>query len=302
MRLINSQSTQDFRAVQHGALLATFSTLMLYACTPASAQTPELFIDGEFTAGGDLVIGSNVDVAVVQGGGLRRYSVLLLDEDDAVVASLVDVPTNQAGSTGRQRLWTRTGVEGCDPGAVHDLSTYQFESFLEAESVLAGRKFRALLLDTAESPFSTALAELEVPMTTTNPFVKGYPSDAAGCLRTVLGVGESVYLAISHQDDVAPQIFRVFVVAPQSVWLPNDLLTDVRPSGSQVIGVPAGANLWVKLLWMAPVAGDYQIIVRRGGISAPIFQASDVVLETGFSPGGSTYPECTVPCPPPNNN
>ena len=273
-----------------------FAILLLCACQLAAAQ--ELHLDGDFTDGG-LRVGSNLDVAVTGAAPLRRYTVLLVDEAEDKVATLVDLVADDSGTIGRHRLWTRTGVVGCDPGVVHAPSSYLFQSFAEAESVLDGRTFRVLLVEGMGSPAATVLAEADLPMAAVTPFVSAWPSDGAGCLRTVLEA-EPLHLAIRHRS-VADETFRIFVVAPQAVWLPGDPLVDVRPGGSQLTVVPAGADPWVELLWPVPVPGELQIIVRPGADTVALFQATDVAVGTRVSPTGSTYPECTV-CPPPNDD
>ncbi len=285
------------RAALYGSLLATLSTLLLCACQPVAAQnpTPELHLDGDFSAGGDLHVGGNLDVKVSNGEPLRFYTVLLVDEGDDTVAALADLQTDAAGTIGRHRLWTRTGVVGCDPGVVHDPLSYLFESYSEAGSVLDGRAFRVLLIDSARG---VKLASVDLPMVVATPFLSAYPSDGAGCLRTVLEA-EPLHLAISHQA-AGDQSFRIFLVAPRDVWSPDDPLVDVTPGGSQVISVPVGADPQVELLWAVPVAGEYQIIVRYGDGTVPLFQeATDLAIETLVSPTGATYPECAI-CPPPN--
>ena len=301
MQHTNTQSKLEARpTVLHGLIFAINTILVLAgAPTAAAAAEPELMLSGDFTDSAELYIGSNLDVQVSNGEPLRRYTVLLVDENDEPVVTLADIGTGNTGATARHRLWTRTGVEGCDPEAVHDPSNYQFISFSEAESELDGLKFRVLLVESPDSGPEKAIAEHELPLTTASPFVSGYPSDAAGCLRTEFKFNEKVYLAIRHSAG-APQDFRIFVVAPQSVWMTNDPLVDVRTGGSQLIQVPPGAGPNVELLWASPAAGDYQIIVRPGDQTVGGFQATDVAIETTFKPAGSTYPECTV-CPPPTD-
>lgn len=296
MKAMDLRSKSAKSGASRGLFLVTLTILSLYAASPAAAQ-PELFLEGDMTAGGELRIGGHLDVVVANAEPLRLYTVLLVDEAAGTVASAEDLMTDEFGKTGPHRLWTRTGVVGCDPEAVHDPASYQFESFSEAESVLGGRTFRVLVVDDPGSPPTKALTRTDLPMVVVTPPVEAYPSDGAGCLRTVLRPAESLHLAISHQS-VADQDFMIFVVTPQSVWLPGDLLVDVRPGGPQTINVPAGADPWVVLLWLFPAAGECQLVVRHGIGTAPVFdQATDFAVETLFKLVGSTYPECTV-CPP----
>ncbi len=271
--------------------------------TPAVAgdPTPEILLYGDLTTDG-LRIGSDLYFAVVNGEPSRLYTVVLVDEAYGEVASLVDVKTNVNGSTGRHRLWTRTGVEGCDAGAVHDPARYRFEKFGEAETILDGRTFQVVLLDDATSAFSDAITEVDLPMTVVTSPISAYPSDGAGCLRTQLEQ-EPLHLTIQHEA-LSPRVFQVFVVAEQATWLPGDPLSDVRPGGPQMIAVPAGAQPVVALLWASPVTdGDYQIVLRDGGsVTLPPFldATADFVAETGVSHSGTTYRECgNTVCPPP---
>jgi hypothetical protein len=297
VKAIDARSRSADAAAPRGSLLLTLAILSLYAFLPAPAlaATPTLVLDGDWNAG-KLRIGGHLDIGVTDGEPLRLYTLLLIDEGEHAVTSPVDVMTDAAGTAGRQRLWTLTGVVGCDPEAVHDPASYQFESFSEAESALDGRTFRVLLVDSAASPPEKAHAGAGVPMEVVTPPVKAYPSDGAGCLRTRLKPGEPVYLAISHQSAVA-QDYRIFVVQPQALWKSGDPLVDVR-GVFQTISVPANADPWVELLWASPVAGEYQIVVRQGIATAPVFdQATDLAVEIRFSPAGTTDNECDV-CPP----
>lgn len=280
-----------------------FCGVSFFSASPAVAgdPTPEVYLLGDFTTGG-LRIGSNLKVAVTNGEPSRHYTVMLVDEGYGAVASLVDLKTNLNGSTGRHRLWTRTGVEGCDAGAVYDPASYHFESFSEAEAILDGRTLRVVLLDSETSPFATALAEEDLPLAVVASPISAYPSDGAGCLRTQLDQ-EPLHLAIQHEAASA-RTFQVFVVAEQTIWLPGDPLNDVRPGGPQMITVPAGAHLLVALLWASPVTdGNYQIILRDGAsVTLPPFldATADIVVETSVSHSGTTYRECAnTSCPPP---
>ncbi len=299
MNTLDIRSKTVDRAAPQGLFLIILSLLVLSAA-PALTATPKILLGGDVNAGGELTIGGHLDVGVINGEPLRRYTVMLVDEDDQAVTATVDVMTDGAGKTGRHRLWKLTGVVGCDPEAIHDPASYQFESFAEAESELDGRTFRVLLLDGPGSPPGKAHAKAELPLVVVTPFVTAYPSDNAGCLRTRFKPGEDVYLAISHQDAV-DQTFQIYVVEYKESWKDGMPLNDVRPVGQQPqsVLVPANVDPWVAPLWASPVAGDYQLIVRHGmGTVQNFSSATDVAVDIGFSPGGSTNDECD-PCPPP---
>lgn len=298
MQVLDNRPESAHPAALRGSFLVTLATLLVLSClpVPALAATPELVLGGDVNASGELTVGGHLYVALTSGERLRRYAVVLVDENDVAVSPAIELVTDAAGNAGRQRLWTRTGVVGCDPGAVHDPASYQFKSFSEAEAELDGRSFRVLLLDGAGSPPAEAHAEAEVQMIVVKPPVKAYPSDDQGCLRTEFKLGESVYMAISHQHG-SDQDYRIFVVDPQPSWNGGDPLNDVR-GVVQTISVPP-AVLSVELLWAAPVKGEYQIIIREGFGTVPGFDpATDFAVETRFSPGGSHNDECD-PCIPP---
>lgn len=293
----NRYQPQASRAAAAGALALSILVLSL-ADQPVAAQ--ELILGGDVVGDADYQIGGNLDIAIFEADPETQYTILLVDEADELVTWVAGVTTNSEGNSGRYRLWTRSGVVGCDPGAVHDPANYLFESFAEAESILDGRTFRAVLVDDLDSGLLSAHAEIEVTMNVPFAVVSGYPSDGAGCLRTVFRA-IPVHLAISHLS-AFDQTFEIFVVPAQAVWQQGDDLIDVRPTGSQSILVPAGADPHVELLWQVPVAGEYQIVVRQGGSTEEIFEeATDLPIATAFEPTGTTLPECTV-CPPPSDD
>lgn len=300
-------STERWPQSLTGALLSAVAglyalSLPATAAAAAGEETPELYLEGDFTAHG-LRIGSDLEVAVLAGDPESSYTVLLVDEGDETVASLVDLDTNELGSTDRHRLWTRTGIEGCDADAVHDPASYRFEQLADAEAILDGRTFRVVLVEGEGTPIDLALAEQDLPMVSIAPALRAFPSGGAGCLRTRLD-NEPMRMTIQHQA-VASRTFHVFVVPRQPNWLAGDPLADVRPNGPQTIEVPAGVNPSVELLWASPVDdGEYQIILRQDLLppTTPVFEpTADEVIEPPVSHTGTTYRECHPLCPPPHS-
>ncbi len=263
-----------------------------------------LIHDGEEE--GKMTIGSDLDVNL-SGGPQGIYTVRLVDEADEIVASTVLHLSQGQGSSVTRRLWTRTGVVGCDPGAVHDPDEYQFESFEEAETLLDERTFRVevyqgILFPAAQSPVIEEEIAFEAPQLS----VRAFPSDMTGCFRTTFDEGENLYLSIQHSKS-NQQLFRNFLVHAQYLWTAGDSLSDVRANGSGVITVPSG-NPSVHLLWSpAPGTGGdpppeylFDIILRPGVDSTPTFDpATDFSGGRARVPAGGTVPECKYHCVPP---
>ncbi|MEO1087641.1 MAG: hypothetical protein AAFY88_25685, partial [Acidobacteriota bacterium] len=180
--------------------------------------------------------------------------------------------------------------EGCDPGAVHDPLNYRFKMFEEAESVLGGRTFTVSLVD---DDTGSVVEVLAIPLEVVTPFIGGYASDGAGCPRLEYQQGEPLHLTMEHQAGVGVDV-EIYLVDHQDVWTPGDPLIDVR-GASQLIHVPAGMK-WVGLLWLTPAQGEYQVIARPPGTTAP-YQSSDLVIEMGSS-HGTPANDCGGICPP----
>lgn len=271
--------------------VALLITLFLPLMTQAA---PTLTLAGDFTGGGELEIGGHLDASFAGVTPFEHYSILLVDESQQVVASLMNLQADAGGAISPRRLWTRTGVVGCDPGAVHDPLSYQFLSFLEADAILHGRVFEAQLIEGVNR--SRVLATEDVDLRAVVEFIEGYPSDGAGCLRTRMHVSESLYLAIAHQGGALLPL-QINLVDATALPAPGQAVIDVR-GAPQVMNVPAGANPWVELMWLAPVAGDYQVIVRPVNSSGPFDPNIDLLIETGVKLVGATANQCGGICPP----
>ncbi|MEM1178983.1 MAG: hypothetical protein AAGM22_11610 [Acidobacteriota bacterium] len=262
---------------------------VLAVLVPAAAfAAPTLTLGGDLNAG-RLEIGGDLEAGVTGAPAFTSYTITLLDETNTGVVRLRG-KTNAFGELPSDLLWPRTGVEGCDVGAVHDPLNYRFQMFGEAESVLGGRTFTVSLFDDAAK---TTVAVLALPLEVVTPFLEGYASDGAGCPRLEYQSGEPMHLTMEHQAAVGVDV-EIFLVDHQDVWTPGDALIDVR-GAPQLIHVPAGMK-WVGLVWLAPVQGDYQVIARPPGSTGP-YAAGNMVIEMGSS-HGTPANDCGSVCPP----
>lgn len=293
MRRQQSSSLRNSFHISPRNLLILFFVLLALAAVPAAQAQPFLMLDGDLTAG-ELEVGGHLDAAVVDGVPLAHYSVLLLDESDQVVASALDLQADNAGWIDYTRLWTRTGVVGCDPGVVHDPLNYQFKSFKEADSLLGGRTFTVQLIEGVDR--SRVLDAEPLDLRAITDFIEGYPSDGAGCLRTRMFMAEPLHLSIAHQGGGFLPL-QIYLVDATALPGPGETIVDVR-GVPQAINVPAGADPWVELMWLAPVAGDYRVIVRPIGSTGPYDPNFDLMIETGIKHAGATANQCGGVCPP----
>ncbi|MEO1367473.1 MAG: hypothetical protein AAFX50_09875, partial [Acidobacteriota bacterium] len=236
-----------------------------------------------------LEIGGDLHAGVTGAPAFTSYTILLLDETHTSVVRLRGT-TDAFGDLADDLLWERTGVEGCDLGAVHDPLNYRFQTFEEAESVLGGRTFNLRLIDDGTG---AAVAAAALPLEVVTPFIGGYASDGAGCPRLEYQAGEPLHLTMEHQAIVGVDV-EIFLVQHQDVWTPGDPLIDVR-GAPQLIHVPAGTK-WVSLLWLTPAQGEYQVIARPPGTTAP-YQSGDLVIRMGNS-HGTPANDCGSVCPP----
>ena len=274
-------------------LLLAISFLIVFFLPLAAEAKPTLTLSGDIT-GGALEVGGHLDAAFSGVTPFDFYTIQLLDESEQVIAELANQQAGIGGSITARRLWTRTGVVGCDVGAVHDPSNYQYISFNEADSILDGRTFEVRLVEAADP--TRLLSRKEVELRAVVEFVEGYPSDGAGCLRTEMHVSEPLHLSIAHQGaGLLP--LQIHLVDATNSPGPGDTIIDVRGI-VQVIGVPAGADPWVELLWLVPVAGEYEVIVRPNGSTGPFDPAVDLKIETGVQLVGATANQCPGICPP----
>ncbi len=300
-RLMHTGSADLTRWTSGVVWIALIATLCLAA--PAVFAL-DLMLIHEGEEEGKMAIGGDLDVHLSNGAS-GAYTVRLVDESNQIVASTI-IQLSQGGDAGR-RLWTRTGVVGCDPGAVHDPDAYLFESFAEAEELLEERTFnvevyQGILFPAAQSP----LEEMEISLVLPDLDVQAFPADSSGCFRTVFLEGEDLYLSIEHYQS-SPQLFRNFVVQARYFWTAGTPLLDVRPNGSEVITVPAGQPS-LHLLWSPPPSGGgdpppfylFDIVLRPGVDPNPAFDPiSDFFGGRPAMPGGGTLPECKTGCIPP---
>ena len=257
-------------------LLIAFSFLIVFFSPLAAEAKPALTLSGDISSG-ELEVGGHLDAAFSGVTPFDHYSILLVDESEKVIAKLSNQQAGIGGSITARRLWTRTGVVGCDPGVVHDPLNYQYISFNEADSILHGRAFEVRLIEGSDT--TRILAREDVKLRAIVDFIEGYPSDGAGCLRTRMHVSEPLHLSIAHQGaGLLP--LQIHLVDATNSPDPGDAVIDVR-GAPQVIGVPAGADPWVELMWLVPVAGDYEVIVRSVGSTGPFDPNFDLKIETG---------------------
>lgn len=275
-------------------IISVFVIVLTTAFLPASAEaSPALTLGGDLDAG-TLEIGGDLSVGVNGAVPMARYSIYLLDEANEAVAKLPDRKANVMGNIWRRLLWQRTGVEGCDEDAKHDPLNYRFMTFEEADLVLDGREFRVVLTDASDP---TAVYDVvPVPMEVVTPFIDGHASDGAGCPRFEMEVTEPLHLAVTHQAGVGLNM-EVYLVNAQPVWKAGDPVIDVR-GVSQLIHVPVGPPS-VYLLWMAPLAGEYQVIFRPPGANSnPYDPMVDLLVEMSVKLVGTRADDCGAVCPP----
>ena len=299
-RLMHTGSADLTRWTSGVVWVALIATLLLAAPTVLAVDLM-LIHDGDEES--VMGIGGDLDVHL-SNGAPGAYTVRLVDESNQIVASTIVQLYQEEAS---RRLWTRTGVVGCDPGAVHDPDAYRFESFSEAEDLLEDRTFyvevyQGILFPAAQSP----IEEMELSFAVPDLGVRAFPADSSGCFRTVLLEGEDLYLSMEHNQS-GPQLFRNFVVQARYVWTLGTPLIDVRPNGSEVLTVPAGQPS-LHLLWSPPPGGGgdpppfypFDIVIRPGIDPDPTFDpAGDFFGGRTRLPAGGTLPECKTGCIPP---
>lgn len=285
---------QARRLIAAGLMLAT----ILLTASAGLADEPRAELRGDFTEDGELIIGSDLLVGLAGASSGMVYNVQLFDEAEDLVAEALGLEAGRNGYTRVELLWTRTGVRGCnDPCTQHDLTTYVFENYADAEATLDGRKFLLKAFE-GDPANEDVVAEVGLPLVAQPPPVRVYPSNSSACLRTGFGLGEPIFATVTHQEPM-PQLATLFMVAAQVSWNTGDALNDVRPTGPQTYWVPVSAIPVAEAIWLTPQSGDYQIILRWGGGTVPLFDAlTDLVSAPMTTPVGGTYPECLV-CPPP---
>lgn len=195
----------------------------------ASAQSISVHRQGATV--NDHLLGTSLWVSAV-GLPLKTYQLALQDETGNVVASSM-VTMDASGAVPAQVLWPKSGVQGCDAGAVWDTSSYKFRLFEDAEA-LAGRTFVVHLLNPNTG---IPAATISLPLVANaGPFF--YFSDAAGCPRFAFPdtSTDPVFVAGIRLPLGSPTTYNLKVTVGALTAL-NPQPVDIRPT------YPNGQNL-----------------------------------------------------------
>lgn len=269
-----------------------YVVLGMFFAVAASGQPT---LDLVTTIPGTQVIGDDV-VVILQGAAPNTpVTFLVWDETGFLVAEVSATTDAQGDAVGVP--WTRTGVEGCDPGTVVNLGEYRFADYSQAESILDGRTFQVTAVDPVTGG---TMAAIPLSLSTDDNNVNFFLGDGSGCPRFEMDAEESVYLVAIHLTATRETDLRFFLIPNDPALQPGSSLPDVRTGGSQVISWSAGTDTFVELAWVGPtLEGLFDGVIRLGSTDpTPIMGGSDVQLPNVLRILKMlTDPTCGV-CPP----
>ncbi|MCG8459607.1 MAG: hypothetical protein MI919_25285 [Holophagales bacterium] len=280
-------------AALFGIALSALPTFAWPPLAPPPPATPEIFLSSDQQPVTELVVGRDLEVALLHGSPNTTYNIALRDEWGDAIASL-HLQTSASGNTASTDLWRETGIVGCDPWAPDlDPLSYYFFDLPEAESHLPGRTFEVVVsvgLTQVASEDIDLVADLSGPVT--------YLSEHDGCTRHIYFETEEPFLTFVRVPAVTDT--HVFLVPSQPIWLPGAPLEDVTEDGVSSFRLQPGTTT-VSLGEVLPQYGPdyYDVIVRYGPDDSPFFDQLTDNIEHPYVPrmGTKTYKPCTGICP-----
>ncbi len=264
------------RSLAAAGLCLALGTTFATTASPAFG-TPTLRAESGGRTVSRFFIGDHLSVAITGAAPSTSYQLRLVDDDGAQVA-VSEITTDAAGNAAPKRLWTYSGVVGCDLSSVPYPPLSRFQHFAEAEAALAGRTFEIEALDSD----GVLAASLALPLLAPTRELR-YFSDASGCLRYHFKDTETVYLALRHPNRTQATR-RLYLTAPSSFAIGSNL-ADVRGfDGVQIWNLPATGNPVVVEVWNGAVTtlGSYAGIVRSEPTSFGSVLASDGIVGIAY--------------------
>lgn len=226
-----------------------------------------------------LPVGDDLFVGLRGASPSTNYDFRLSSADGLLITGAY-ATADAAGNVAPKRVWSRTGVVGCDCAAGADPLSFRFADYSQAEHFLAGQELtlQILTLDGVE------VARQEIPVLALMREIT-YFSNAAGCPRKVFRVGESVHVSFLHPD-LSKTNRRIFLAEPRS-WPIGQTIDDVRGASQSAALGSSGELLTLPLAGSQQLAkGSYDGIVRAGGTISTWVLPGDGVMANPL-PGGT---------------
>jgi len=292
------------------AIIGLAGAALLAGCDDRTA--PDTSLPPDATGGGPLAApdrgaylsdaGGRVVSAIEAGGSLevgvnglqagRAYDVVLTLEEELI--SFSRLAADGEGVIAPFHLWFQGGVVGCAERVPDELGPFQFRTFDEAETAMAGRELTLAVYEAgaqrAEAAAREPVMRIPVPVLPSRaPTI--YPSDAEGCLINSSETGTSD-MYVSGRGFQPGQTIEVSVVNNQRRWRVGDPVTDVTGTLGGHAPVTARAdeagrftiNVWPR---DAQRRGAFDVIARPIDAAGATPDAGAPLRDIDFAPFAS---------------
>ena len=182
-------------------------------------------------SGGDIVnqhiLGNNLWVSV--GGAQANTDYRLALYDGGTLVSYTDIQTNDMGEKDATRVWSQSGLVGCDEGANANPANYRFETFEDVES-LHGDNF-TLVLETL--PGLVPVIQKNLPLVADTTLPRFFYSDEFGCPIFRIGNRTTIYISAIHLPAMGGNYIHWATygpITPNSPQPPTDIRS-LQPNG-----------------------------------------------------------------------
>lgn len=250
--------------------------LALIACgllaAPASAQKVGIQLTNGKMPTSRLAVGDDLFAGLTSASPGATYDLRLISPEGILISGAYGT-ADAAGNVAPKRIWSRTGVVGCDCAAGADLELYRFETYQQAEYQLNGKTLTVQVLTSS----GVEVGRLSLPVLVTGREIS-YFSNAAGCPRQVFRLGEPIYMSFLHADRT--RTHRRIFLAESTSWPIGQSILDVRGS-AQWSPLPSSTSpvLTLPLSGTVSRTGAFDGVIRHETTADPIRFDSDVVID-----------------------